>query len=677
MRADQPYKHQELFLFTYNIPGKYIELSEELAKAFQMEKIFKNMPYSFAEQFVLEEDRPGFCQMYYDIDAGASFATCDFRVNGARSGWNRVCVYRTDMKSDTAFAMVQDVTAHYEMIIEQANRLQLEEIRRKTSDVESMQLMRAITDTYDMIISVNLTRNTYYMISNERFVNHHAADDGVFDDLIKTALPTLPEEYKDTFYQAFSREALLNAYKEGKQDVYLEHQQYDEQGEVHWTGTHVMFVENPYTNDLMEITLCQNIDERIRKEAENKAVLKDALMLAEKANDAKSDFLSRMSHDIRTPMNAIIGMTRIASAQIDDKKKVQECLGKIDVSSKFLLNLVNDILDLSRIESGKMTLNHEEVNLREILQTIAMSSEELARQKEQTFRFELAGNISNRYMGDALRLQQIFLNLISNAHKFTPEKGVISLTAECVDTVGDRDIIKVTVEDSGIGIPEEFRKKLFEPFTQNQSGTNRKGSGLGLAIVQNLLHLMDGNIRVFSEPGKGSRFVVEFPLHSVRENGSDDTVQQREYSVTAKNAGEYEPDAKENDAVVQFNGQRILLVEDNEINQEVAKSILEMYHLQVDVASDGYEAIEKFEQAEQGYYLTVFMDIQMPGIDGYETTRRIRKSTHPDGQRIPIYAMTANAFATDVNAAKQNGMNGHISKPIDFDMVTKIISGLV
>ncbi len=676
MRADQPYKHQELFLFTYNIAGKYIELSDELAEAFEMEKVFENMPYSFAEQFVFEEDRPGFCQMYYDIDGGASFATCDFRINGPRS-WNRVCVYRTDMKSDIAFAMVQDVTSHYEMIIEQTKQLQIEELRRMTKDVESLQLMRAITDTYDMIISVNLTKNTYYIISNERFVNHHADVDGVFDELIETAIPTIPDGYKDVFYQTFSREALLKAYKDGKADVYLEHQQYDEEGMVHWTSTHVMFVENPYTNDLMEITLCRNIDERIRKEAEAQAVLKDALLLAEKANDAKSDFLSRMSHDIRTPMNAIIGMATIASAQIDDKEKVQECLTKIGVSSKFLLNLVNDILDLSRIESGKMTLNLERVNFREILHTIAISTEELARQKEQKFSFVLADSVSHCYMGDTLRLQQIFLNLISNAHKFTPKNGKLSLMVECVATVDDRDIIKVTVEDNGIGISEEFQNKLFEPFEQDQSGTNRKGSGLGLAIVQNLIHLMDGNIRVFSHPGEGTRFEVELPLRVIKDNGDKTLEVEQKSFVNEDEATERKLKNRGTSEAVQFNGQHVLLVEDNEINQEVAKTILEMHNLQVDVASDGFEAIEKLEKSEAGYYLIVFMDIQMPGIDGYETTRRIRKSTHPDGEKIPIYAMTANAFATDVNAAKQHGMNGHISKPVDFDVVAKIILELL
>ncbi len=663
MRVDQPYRHQELYPFTYNIPGKYIELSDELMEAFQMERVFENMPHSFAEQYVAEEDRDAFCQMYYDIDAGESFATCDFRIKGPRV-WNRVCVYRTDMNSDTAFAMVQDVTSHYELFINQAKQYQEEEIRRLGRDVEALQLMKAVNNSYDMIISANLSKNTYYMVSYDRYLNQDAEYDGAFDELIEIGTASVPDNHKEAFFHSFSRESLLKAYHEGKKSVYLEHEQYDTEGVPHWIATTVMFTDNPFNDDIMEITISQNIDERLRKEAENQLILKDALLLAEKANDAKSDFLSRMSHDIRTPMNAIIGMTTIASAQIDDKEKVKECLDKIGISSRFLLNLVNDILDLSKIESGKMSLNYESLNFTELLQGLVHGAEELARQKHQTFTYSIGEDVAACYVGDALRLEQICLNLISNAHKFTPEGGAFSLSVSCTEHKEEKDILKLVVEDNGVGIAENFLDKLFEPFEQDDTGNNRKGSGLGLAIVQNILHLMDGNIRVHSTEGKGSKFVIELPLKRVHTEGEAPEVSRASQQKVLDNT-------------VQFAGQRILLVEDNEINQEVAKTILEMHNLVVDVASDGYEAIELFEKAKPGYYLTVFMDIQMPGIDGYETTRRIRKSGHADAASIPIYAMTANAFATDVSAAKQHGMNGHIAKPVDFNVVAQILAGLV
>ncbi len=674
MRTDQPYNPKTLFHFKYDIQTRIVEQDEALVNEYDLERYYYNMPEGFSAINVIEEDRDVYNAMYRRLDEGENYATADFRVTSDRH-WARVTLYRESPDSSVFQGIVQDVSEQYNWIVQQAEQRRLEQDRIINKELESLQLVRAISDTYDMIVSVNLTQNHYYYFSYERFINQEV-EEGVFDEVIAYHASFVADRHREAYYNSFSREALIQAYKDGKKEVYLEYQQADDKGELHWLATHTMFIDNPYSDDIMEITISQNIDERVRRESENQLILKNALMLAEQANDAKSDFLSRMSHDIRTPMNAIIGMTTIAAAQIDDKEKVRECLTKIGISSKFLLGLVNDILDLSKIESGKMDINKQLFSMRELLESLLNSVTGLTSEKKQIFSYHIDDKVADFYKGDRLRVEQIFMNLLGNACKFTPENGEIQFTVGVAQRFENRDVLKFIVEDNGIGISEAFLEKLFEPFVQDDGMQNRKGSGLGLAIVQNLLRLMDGTIRVYSEPGKGSRFIVELPLElpvqeeldpRTADDILDDTMIQiaETTNLQLHNKGTSQE--------VMFDGEHILLVEDNEFNQEVAKTILEMHNLSVDVANDGYEALKKFFNAPPGYYVTILMDIQMPGIDGYETSRRIRKSEHPDAESIPIYALTANAFATDVSAAKQHGMNGHIAKPVDFDVVAQIL----
>ncbi len=674
MRVDLPDNPKILFHFKYNIETRVVEQEEALVKEYDMQRFYYNMPEGFSNTNVIKEDREIYNDMYRRLDAGENYATADFRVTSDMH-WARVTLYRESPDSSIFQGIVQDVSERYNWIIQQAEQRAIEQARFVSKELEALQLLRAISDTYGMIISVNLTKNHYYYISYENFINKES-EEGVFDEVINYHAKLVSDTHREIYYNTFSREALIKAYHEGKKEVYLEYQQNGDDGESHWLATHTMFVDNPYSDDILEITISQNIDERIRKEKENQLILKDALLLAEKANDAKSDFLSRMSHDIRTPMNAIIGMTTIAAAKIDDKEKVKECLTKIGISSKFLLGLVNDILDISKIESGKMSINNQLFSMKELLESTLNSAMSLTSDKNQSFSYSVDDNIAEFYKGDCLRIEQILLNLIGNAHKFTSENGVIQFAVEIVNHTEDRDTLKFTVEDNGIGISEEFIEKLYEPFAQDEGVNDRKGSGLGLAIVQNLIRLMDGTIRVHSRIGKGSKFIVEIPLQlavqqDLDSKNADDILDNTMIQIAETTS--LQLDNKGTSQKIMFNGERVLLVEDNEFNQEVAQTIFEMHNLNVDIASNGYEAVDLFTQSQPGYYITIFMDIQMPGIDGYETTRRIRRSQHEEAETIPIYAMTANAFATDVNAAKQHGMNGHIAKPVDFDIVAQIL----
>ncbi len=674
MKVNQPYNPKILFHFTYDIETRIVEQDEALVKEYDMQRFYYNMPEGFSDTNVIEEDREIYNDMYRRLDEGENYATADFRVTSDLH-WARVTIYRESPGASIFQGVVQDVSEQYNWIVRQAEQRELEQLRLRSKELESLQLLRAISDTYDMIVSVNLTQNHYYYYSYEHFINQEV-EEGVFDEVINYHAGFVSDDHRETYLNTFSRKALIKAYKEGKKSVYLEYQQADDAGELHWLATHTMFMDNPYGDDILEITISQNIDERVRKEKENQLIIKDALLSAERANDAKSDFLSRMSHDIRTPMNAIIGMTTIAAAQIDDKEKVKECLTKIGTSSRFLLGLVNDILDISKIESGKMSISSQVFPIRELLDSLVTAAASLAGDKQQNFCYKLDNRLPEFYKGDRLRIEQIFLNLLGNAHKFTPENGEIMFTVEVAGHSENRDVLKFTVEDNGIGIKEEFMEKLFDPFAQDEEMKNHKGSGLGLAIVQNLLHLMDGTIRVYSRSGEGSRFIVELPLELPEKEELDPRTADDILDDTMIRISETTNQQLHNRGTSQeimFHGENVLLVEDNEFNQEVGKTILEMHNLNVEIASDGYEAVEKFTNSKPGQYVMIFMDIQMPGIDGYETTRRIRKSEHEEAATIPIYAMTANAFATDVSAAKQHGMNGHIAKPVDFDVVAQIL----
>lgn len=557
-----------------------------------------------------------------------------------------------------------------------------EEIKRQQVIMESLQLMRAVDSAFDMLISANLTQNSYYMIGYDRFINHTAPDYGNFDKLIEIGAATIPEHHREQFIETFSREKLLEAYSKGRKSVFLNHQQYADDGQVHWVSTHVMFMENIYNDDVLEITLSRCIDKDKEEEEKNKKLLQDALSLAEQANHAKTDFLSRMSHDIRTPMNAIIGMTLLAEANIEDRQKVRECLTKIEISSQYLLSLINDILDLSRIESGKLMVSADVFDFPNMIEGIAAIISSQASEKSQTFTYEIPENIERFYVGDELRIRQIFMNLLNNAHKYTGEGGAFSLSVETVKISEAWTQFRFQVKDNGIGIRQELLEKIFDPFFQEVHSDQRSGSGLGLAITQNLVHLMNGSVYVESEYQKGSCFTVEIPLKRI---GQTDARQEFEEKNPMFHSADLSQDGKELSAEqemqpghrefasTQFSGEKILLVEDNELNQEIAASILEMKNLKVEIACNGKEGVEKFNASKPGEYALILMDIQMPVMNGYEASKAIRGLEHEDAKKIPIYAMTADAFAGDVAKAMANGMNGHFSKPVDFDKLSVVL----
>lgn len=398
------------------------------------------------------------------------------------------------------------------------------------------------------------------------------------------------------------------------------------------------------------------------KEALYAEKIERAAKRAEEASEAKTRFLFNMSHDIRTPMNAIIGFSDLLEKHLDDKEKVHDYIKKIQLSGSFLLSLINYVLEMARIESGKATLRTEVGDAQELLGALNAVFEPAVEKKRLKYNCTL--DVEHRFIiCDVTKVREIVLNIISNSVKYTPEGG--SVTVQIKEIPWEKEgwtAYRILVEDTGIGMGAEYLPHIFEEFTRERTSTESKvvGAGLGLPIVKALIDLMGGTIQVESERGKGSKFEVILPFEIASEEEVKDSYVKKEEKPYNR--------SKE---------KRILLAEDNELNAEIAITILEENGFKVERAEDGCKCVELFSEKPTGYYSTILMDIQMPNMDGYTASRKIRGMEREDAKAIPIIALTANAFDEDRNKAFAAGMNGHIAKPIDVGRMVRTIGALV
>ncbi len=921
----QPYKQETLYLFTYNLDTRIVEQEDRLVETYGLKKYYENMPYSFLEEVVHEEDRAAYGGMYERIMNGERFATCDFRVKDSEV-WSRVSLYRENMDSSVVEGFVQDVTELYTYIIEQAAERDMEKQRRLAMEQDYMQLVTAVKDTYTMVLLGNVTKDTCHLIRRTSDNDRLSAESSL-DKMIEFASLQSPKEFRQGYYDHLSRNALLQAHAKGKKDVYweyqytvpqggtfwfsthvllmeddntgdllaialsqniddrkqkefaaeqfrkkkeiealqltsvvkasfdtvvsvnltkrtyyimgseeyfngeipshgeldlfknwlydhitdeykeeylnifnrqnilaahgnenylsLEHKSIEADGKEHWVVTDMMMGDNPYSDDLLAVLTRRNIDERKNKDKEQMRMLSDALALAENASRAKSDFLSRMSHDIRTPMNAVIGYATIAASHIDEKERVKDSLKKILSSGEHLQGLINDVLDMSRIEAGKESLNIIRTSISEMIRTVLPMIHAYMTQKQIALYVDTIDITDEFVYADAQKMRQLLLNILGNAAKFTSDGGSISVKIkQTASRKAGHAVYTFLIKDTGIGMSKEFQKHLFETFSQERTSTNSKqlGTGLGMAIAKSYVDMMGGTISVESEVGKGSEFAVklEFKLQEdirpdvrleqlkgYRALVVDDDFQSCEsvvhllqdigmradFTTTGKEAlfrtrmaygdgdsyfayiidwimpdmngielvrqirkiigdevpiiiltayywGDIEQEAREAGVTafctkplftsdltniflrhegiqkesLSFENESILLVEDNELNREIAKFMLEEIGFEVDIACDGQDAVLAMNECEDGRYDYVLMDIQMPIMDGLEATKLIRQSDREYLRTIPIIALTANAFNEDVKKCLESGMNAHLSKPFKIEDILNILN---
>jgi signal transduction histidine kinase/ActR/RegA family two-component response regulator len=411
------------------------------------------------------------------------------------------------------------------------------------------------------------------------------------------------------------------------------------------------------------------IDAEMREAMARNRELAEALSLAEDASKAKTAFLSNMSHEIRTPLNAIIGLDNIALNDPNISEGTRDYLEKIGVSAHHLLGIINDILDMSRIESGRMVIKSEEFSFAQTLSQVNTIISGQCKDKGLTYECKVTGNIRDYYIGDDMKLGQVLINILGNAVKFTPPGGNVSFTAEEAAHFDDKSVLRFTISDTGVGMSKEYLPLLFDPFTQeDSSATNKYGStGLGMPITKSIIELMNGHIKVESEKGKGTTFTVTITLP---DSGRKAELDESGKAVERKKAGL-------SDETTDLKGRRILLAEDMPVNTEIMKMVLSMREMIVDHAENGQIAVDKFAEHEPGYYDAILMDMRMPVMDGLEATRAIRAMDRYDAATIPIIAMTANAFDEDVQRSMQAGLNAHLSKPVEPEDLFRTLEGLV
>lgn len=418
---------------------------------------------------------------------------------------------------------------------------------------------------------------------------------------------------------------------------------------------------NSHADQWITLFAVQAIDEQKEREIRNDLALREACASANMASKAKTTFLSRMSHDLRTPLNAIIGLAYLAQQRLDQPELVKADLDKVSAAGHNLLSMLNEVLDIAKIESDSKILVESSFDVRVMVKEIIQMAEVLAAQRQRKF-VATVGEMKCPYaIADRVRLQQILTELINNAFKYTPKGGLVELSVNEVNINKKEKHVnyEFKVKDNGIGIRAENLEKIFEPFFRDENAKAKEGTGLGLTIARNVIQMMNGNITVESTEGKGSCFFLSacFKIGVERNSGANTGLTEMPEGVEGK----------------PFNGYKVLLAEDNDLNLEIGKALLEELSISVITARDGEEAVAIFEQAALFEIDLILMDIQMPKCDGYEATRRIRASKRPDAKSIPIVAVTANAFASDVAEGSRAGMNDHLSKPIDIEKLKMLL----
>ena len=517
----------------------------------------------------------------------------------------------------------------------------------------------------ERLVLIDFPRDRFRYMSGPVTPNDPYDLEGSYDEMVRRLSNlVVGDDAKREVAERFSREAVREAMADGVDNLGFEYL-IDRGGDLKWEDINLICVERDEDGRPARVVYTtQDVTVMKTREKQLQQAMENSYRAAVAASNAKSDFLSRMSHDIRTPMNAIIGMTELARMNEDDPAQVDDCLAKITLSSNHLLGLINEVLDLSMIENGRLVLSLGSVDLRALVDEVETVFGPRCDEARICFSVAVENLAHPLVQADELRLQQVFMNLLGNAVKFTPAGGSVSVRVveHPVRTPGCSDY-ELVFSDTGCGMAPEFLEHVFEPFAREHDSRTEQveGTGLGLSIVQSVVSLMGGAIDVESEPGAGSTFTVHLNLRHDEAAAGDDA--EKGASAPVQD-GPFPP-------------ARVLLVEDNELNSEIAAALLESLGLSVECAFDGREALEMLGAAEPGHFAVVLMDIQMPVMNGLEATRAIRASERPDLAALPVVVLSANAFAEDVLESKRAGADAHLSKPISLKDLAAALRGIL
>lgn len=516
-----------------------------------------------------------------------------------------------------------------------------------------LQIINALGQAYSIILLLNIKKNMLEVIKFSDGVCHNIRKEDLSNALRKEYIENMIAPSFQKNYMAFTDISTMESRLKEHDSISCISQTI----KGAWMRSMIVPQKCDEKGNLSTVLLAiSDVTEEKEHELEQDRILRNALSSAEHANRAKTAFLNNMSHDIRTPMNAIIGFTSLAAEHLDDREIIRDYLEKISTSGKHLLSLINDVLDMSRIESGSVKIEKTNVYLPDVLEDLKTIILESVHAKQQKLLIKQQDVVHEDIITDKLRLTQVLLNIISNAVKFTPVGGTIHiLVEEKASQKAGYAVYSFCIKDNGIGMSKEFQEHVFDSFARERTVTESgiTGTGLGMAITKNIVDLMGGTIHLTSKQGEGSEFIVTLECEL-----ADKTVQDKQSSC---------PKAEKKH--LDYSGKKVLLVEDNELNREIATEILKSLGLKVDYAADGMEAVEIMSSEAGNQYDMIFMDIQMPKMDGYTATREIRTLKDTKKANVPIIAMTANAFDEDRKKAIKAGMNGHIAKPIDVNVI--------
>lgn len=673
--------NSESFLCTKN--GDIIYAATQLEASENTDNIFENTGYigSDAALEIYKAFKNG-TSMSFTFN-GTGTKSIGYITSVDNSSWILAQTFSSDIitnilyNSDLKF-MVLDIGliiifwVYVITVLIQTNN-QKKKLQNKNNEMSYV--IDGVTQLFDSFVLVDFETCTYqYLVDNEAQF-HKIPAKGDYNQLADflTSMIIDNEEKEHIGYSLNKEQVCKDINKKNKNIRYEYRIMYDS---PQWEYLNLICIEEKEDVPVKFLYTRQNVTAVKEEQQRNHLALKEAFKAAEVASKAKSEFLSRMSHDMRTPMNGIMGMTTIALMHVNNPQRITDCLDKISISSSHLLKLINEVLDMSKIESGKESLNEDEFNIRETSQNVIDMIKPQSVAKDITITLNTSGIVHQQVVGDSKRLHQIFINIAGNAIKFTPSGGHISITlSESVLNDTDRSYYKFVCEDNGIGMTKETIERIFEPFYRGNNSLieHIEGTGLGMPIVKNLVHMMHGNIKIESTYRKGSKFTVTFYLKTMDNNAyiADGDAQNRDIFSQCEKVAINKLRSKV------YNGKHILLVEDNELNMQIIEELIQEMGVLVEKAYNGKEAVEKLMNAPKYYYSLVFMDVNMPIMNGYEATQTIRKSDRKDLRKIPIIALTADAFEGDCEHALQAGMNQHITKPIDINKLITVFENWI